>query len=406
MKIENIDKICFDGVNLLTSSGILKMCQDPNEFDSFYTHSVLNNLAGVMKHSRMFFMNASERVYLLVKILQKEGIDELCDQGSRSLPRWTELRPPYSAYYACFSNRFLMPATLNYEKRETFFGLFTLRNEQKGKDEHTTQYRLQATDLSYVSGQKVSNEFYCRIESHFIEESESNDRAPKSTVSYLNPYQKKDKLFFFEEDVLKLMQFENVQYTEIPVDHFYESGKLLEKETVDTSHNEDKAIAPITVPVDSISRDEYILLCILSTIVREALNEAHSRFTGINQLYHYPYNKYPTLKGISESSVRAKIKKAHKVFEIKNQSFSETVINTRTENTLHNMIAILLESIIGGLQANFENETEFVAHLFTQHIFDQSFAFNQKEIVQIMLDIMNDFKFITEMDEAVSNSAQ
>ncbi|MCK5904536.1 MAG: hypothetical protein KAG86_04565, partial [Gammaproteobacteria bacterium] len=118
MKIENIDKICFDGVNLLTSSGILKMCQDPNEFDSFYTHSVLNNLAGVMKHSRMFFMNASERVYLLVKILQKEGIDDHCDQGSRSLPRWTELRPPYSPAYARFGNHFFMPASLSYEKRE------------------------------------------------------------------------------------------------------------------------------------------------------------------------------------------------------------------------------------------------------------------------------------------------
>ena len=276
-----------------------------------------------------------------------------------------------------------------------------MQNEQKVKDDTTIKYRLQATALLYVSGQKVSNEFYCRIESHFIQESESGDRAPKSTVSYLNPYQKKDRLFFFEEDVFKLMLFENVKYTKIFADHYYEGGKRLDKEIID----KDKIAIPV-VPANSISHEEYILLCLLSVIVTKTLNIEHPRFKTINQLHHYPHEKYPRLKGISESSVRSKIKKAHKIFKLETPSFSDIAINTRTEKTLHNMIAILLDSIISGIQASFKNEDELASHLFAEGIFDQKPEIKEQAALQILLDIMNDFKFITEMNEVVSISAQ
>lgn len=424
MNIKNIDKICFDGVNLLTASGIFKMCQDSNEFDSFYSHSVLNNLAGVMQYSRMFFMNASERVYLLVKILKQEGIDDICDQGSRSLPRWTELRPPYSPSYSRFSNRFVMPASMYYEKRETFLGLFALRKEQQGKDEKTLQYRLQATNLSYVAGQKVSAEFYCRIESHFIEENEMGDRAPKSILSYLNPYQLKDRLFFLEQDILTLMKLENIQYNEIPVDLFYADGKEIEiKEEIKTetagtslasSEDENITSSPekvVTVDLvattgESIPREEYILLCFLYLIVEEALSSDTPRFKTINQLYHYPHEKYPTLKGISESSVRLKIKKARQVFALKHPALSETPINTRTEKTLHNMLGILLDSIINGLQANFNDEKAFVDTVFKDDELSQNPELEPSIVLDTLLDIMNDFNFLTKKNEAVSICAQ
>ena len=39
----------------------------------------------------------------------------------------------------------------------------------------------------------MSNEFYCRIESHFVEESETGHLTPKSTLSYLSTNNKEDK---------------------------------------------------------------------------------------------------------------------------------------------------------------------------------------------------------------------
>lgn len=193
MNTPKIDKISFDGIKLLTSSGIQKMCQNPNEFDSFYTHSILNNLAGVMQYSRLFFMNASERVYLIERILEHEGILDDCLQGSHSMPKLMELNSPYPSYLSGKLNRFIPPTSKYFEKRETFFGLFAITSEQKRKGELSTSYRLQATHLSYVAGKKVSAEFYCKIESAFLERlTDKHGLAPTSVMSYLGSSEQTD----------------------------------------------------------------------------------------------------------------------------------------------------------------------------------------------------------------------
>ena len=295
MKIPDLKKINFDGINLVTSSGVLSMCQDPNEFDSFYTHSVLNNLAGIMKYPRLFFMDASERVYLLENILEKEGILKKCTHHKyRSHREWTELRPPYSKSYASFKNIFRKPLSRFFEKKEVFFGLFTLRPELKGKNDITKIYRLQATDLSYVSGQKVSDEFYCRIEDAFLELTPSERLLrPKSIISYTSPYDQSDGMFFLEKDIIKLFTVENVKYQEIDIDCHYLNGELVSNDEQSLSLHKDVP----ELEESAISKEELNLLCILHALVNEALNSTPPRFKTINQLYNYPRENMHSLKG-------------------------------------------------------------------------------------------------------------
>ncbi len=390
MNNPNINKISFDGVNLLTSTGIQKMCQNTNEFDSFYTHSVLNNLAGVMKHSKLFFMNASERVYLLERILEHEGILDHCLQGSRSRRQQTVLRPPYAEYLASKLNRIFPPTTPYFEKRESFFGLFCITSDEKLKyDNGITTYRLQATDLSYMAGKKVSNEFYCRIESAFLESvSNRHGLAPKSIMTYEGINTQQDNLFFLEDDVLTFFKIENVAYQEIDTDLHYQDGKLITgekgKSSVDSaeSHSTEK----------TISREELLLLTLLSAIVNEALRNQNPRFKTINQLYNYPREKYPELKGISESTVRSKIKEAENLMSNSSITVSNTAINTRTERTLYKIIAVLLKSILTSIHSSYKNEEAFITHLFDQKKLKATNEVTPQHLTQLASDIMKDFK--------------
>jgi len=395
MKIPDLKKINFDGVNLVTSSGVLSMCQDPNEFDSFYTHSVLNNLGGIMKYSRLFFMNASERVYLLESILEKEGILKTCTKGYRSSKELTELKPPYSKSYASRKNFLIKPRTRFFEKREVFFGLFTLRSEPKGKTDITKVYRLQATDLSYVSGQKVSDEFYCRIEDAFLELTPSECLLrPKSTLSYASPYDQSDGMFFLEKDIIKLFTVENVKYQEIDIDCHYLNGELVSKDEqspdLDMDLPElDKDVQVIEDRV--ISKEELNLLCILHALVNEALNSTPPRFQTINQLYNYPREKHDKLKGISESSVRSKIKEAEQLLHSTSLKASNERINTRTERTLFNIIAILFESITHGINSKFQNVTDLSDYLVDNDEFVTKLGLTSNELQKTMTEINKEF---------------
>jgi len=393
MKIRDLKKINFDGVNLVTSSGILSMCQDPNEFDSFYTHSVLNNLGGIMKYPRLFFMDASERVYLLENILEKEGILEKCTKGYRSSKVLTELQPPYSKSYVSRKNFLIKPRTRFFEKREMFFGLFTLIPEPKGKTDITKVYRLQATDLSYVSGQKVSDEFYCRIEDAFLELTPSERLLrPKSTISYTSPYDQSDGMFFLEKDVIKLFTVENVKYQEIDIDCHYLNGELLSND--EQSSDEDVLESDKAIPVKEervISKEELNLLCILHALVNEAMHSTPPRFQTINQLYNYPREKHAKLKGISESSVRSKIKEAEQLLHSTSLKTSNERINTRTERTLFNIIAILFESITHGINSRFKNVTELSDYLVDNDEFVAKLGLTSNKLQKIMIEINKEF---------------
>ena len=396
MKIPDLKKINFDGVNLVTASGVLSMCQDPNEFDSFYTHSVLNNLGGVLKYPQLFFMNASERVYLLENILEKEGILRKCTHyGYRSHKKWTELRPPYSKSYTSFKNIFRKPLSRFYEKREVFFGLFTLRPETKVKTDITKVYRLQATDFSYVSGQKVSDEFYCRIEDAFLELTPSERLLrPKSTISYTSPYGQSDGMFFFEKDIIKLFTVENVKYQEIDIDCHYLNGEPISNDEQPPGLDIDVPELDKDVPVieeRAISSEELNLLCILHALVNEALNSTPPRFQTINQLYNYPREKYEKLQGISESSVRSKIKEAQQLLDSTSLNTSNERINTRTERTLFNIIAILFESITNGINSRFKDVTDLSGYLVENDEFVAKLGLTSNDIKKIMTEINNDF---------------
>jgi hypothetical protein len=140
----------------------------------------------------------------------------------------------------------------------------------------------------------------------------------------------------------------------------------------------------------TLPRDEFYLLTLLSAITNEALHSKQPRFKTINQLYNYPHEKYPDLKGVSESTVRSKIKEAEKAG---NQSLEivDSPINTRTERTLYKIIAILLESILTGIHSTFKDESEFVNYLFEQDKLNDV-EITKKQAKQLVMDIMKDFK--------------
>lgn len=120
------------------------------------------------------------------------------------------------------------------------------------------------------------------------------------------------------------------------------------------------------------------------------MHSEQPRFKTINQLYNYPHEKYPNLKGVSESTVRSKVKEAEKILDDSSLIITEKPINTRTERTLYKIIAILLESVLTSIHSTVKNETEFVTYLFEQDKL-KDVGITEKQAVQLVIDIMKDF---------------
>ena len=256
-------------------------------------------------------------------------------------------------------------------------------------------YRLQATDLAYVSGQKVSDEFYCRIEDAFLELTPSERLLrPKSTISYTSPYDQSDGMFFLEKDVIKLFTVENIKYQEIDIDCHYLNGKLVSNDEQSPGLDMDITELDKDLPVNEervISKEELNLLCILHALVNEAMHSTPPRFQTINQLYNYPREKYAKLKGISESSVRSKIKEAEQLLHSTSLKTSNERINTRTERTLFNIIAILFESIINGINSRFKDVTELSNYLVENDEFVAKIGLTSQELQKTITKINKEF---------------
>ncbi len=121
----------------------------------------------------------------------------------------------------------------------------------------------------------VSNEFYCKIESAFLEHiSDRHGLAPRSVITYEGIHDQQDNLFFLEEDLLTFLKIENIAYQEIDTDFHYQDGKLItgekEKPSVDRTKSNSTE--------KSIPREELHLLTLLSAIVNEALHNKKPRF--------------------------------------------------------------------------------------------------------------------------------
>ncbi len=89
--------------------------------------------------------------------------------------------------------------------------------------------------------------------------------------------------------------------------------------------------------------------------------------------------------------MRTKIKEAEQLLNSTSLIINNERINTRTERTLFNIIAILFESITNGINSRFKNVADLSEHLVKKDEFVAKVGLTSNDIKKIMTEINKGF---------------